>query len=185
MAHKWIDLNKIIIRNAKCLTTDNLPNKIQDKDFGHYLFKIKDSVHYKSLEDSVTCPKCDGDKCKHCDGRGYHLNLDLYLDYCKHTQPEKDSEWHSNRYKNLIDSFHTNGFGKCPSGERIRLHILPNQDAFFCVDGSHRLAVILRYGHHNESKIPGHYFDIVPWDPLGRGHPSAHLYPRIKMEGNL
>ena len=180
--YQWIDLNKIIIRNAKCLTTDNLTNKINfEIGDGHYLFKIKDSVQYKSLEDSVTCPKCNGDKCEHCGDRGYHLNLDLYLDYCKHTQPEKDSEWCFNNYKTLIESFHTNGFYGRPRGERIRLHILPDKDAFFCEDGSHRLAVILRYGYHNENKLPGQVFDIFDFDPLDRNSGDVwNQYSEIK-----
>jgi|10_taG_2_1085330.scaffolds.fasta_scaffold134229_2 hypothetical protein len=170
MAHQWIDLNKIIIRNSKCLITDNLPNKIDGGNFRsevHHLFKIKDSVHYKSLEDSVTCPKCDGDKCKHCDYRGYHLNLDLYLDYCKHTQPEKDTEWCFNNYKTLIESFHTNGLSMTPVGEKIIIYYMEGVDTFICEDGSHRLAIILRYGHHRENKIPSQFFNIIEWDPVG------------------
>ena len=34
---------------------------------------LKGYPHNESVEEKVTCPKCEGKGCDHCDGNGYHI----------------------------------------------------------------------------------------------------------------
>ena len=38
---------------------------------------LKGYPHNESVEEKVTCPKCEGKGCDHCDGKGYHESVDL------------------------------------------------------------------------------------------------------------
>ena len=38
---------------------------------------LKGYPHNESVEEKVTCPKCEGKGCDHCDGNGYHESVDL------------------------------------------------------------------------------------------------------------
>ena len=39
--------------------------------------KKDDKKDDESMEEKVTCPKCEGKGCDHCDGNGYHESVDL------------------------------------------------------------------------------------------------------------
>ena len=63
------ELDEIIIKEPK-------KKRLQKKGIGG-MMNIVNKMQDEELEKKIVCPKCKGEGCEHCDGKGYHMKEEV------------------------------------------------------------------------------------------------------------